>query len=55
MSKVKTTKKQVIEVKFNLIKGIIRRLIKPTSFDRIKERSSHDQKIEQEGTQAIRI
>jgi len=40
MSKVKTTKKQVIEVTFISISGFRRRFIKPTSFDRFKERAS---------------
>jgi hypothetical protein len=55
MSKAKTTKKQVIEVSSYFIAGLRRRLIKPTSFDRLEERASQRQEINQKETSSSRI
>jgi hypothetical protein len=55
MSKPKTVKKQVIEVTHFYNPGLRRRLIKPTSFDCIKERASQCQEINQKETSSSRI
>ena len=55
MSKVKTTKKQVIEVTLFSILGLWRRLIQPTPFDRLQETTGQRQKINQKETSTPRI
>ena len=55
MSKVKPTKKQVIEVIFISISGFRWRLIKSTPINRLEERASQRQEINQKESSSPRV